>query len=229
MFLTGAGNMDILEGVLPAYLLVIADTVFAVLMFYAALTAPWYKIRESESSHVFLGACLLTGIIWLVRSDVVNGINFHLLCTTTLYLMFDWQFALFAIVIVNLGMYFNDAIALPLVPFNVLMLGGVPILVTRMLLIISRRYLPPNFFVYIFVNCFFSAALSMLAVAFATVSLYFFFAHHEVFQMLQNFLPFSLLLAIPEAAINGIIMSGLVAYRPAWVATFHDRFYIDGK
>lgn len=221
--------MDILEGVLPGYLITLADIVFAVLMLYAVITAPWYKIVDSESSHVFLGATLFVGVIWLVRSDVANGINFHLLLTTSLYLMFDWQFALFAVFIVNIGMYFTGVIGLPLIPMNTLMLGALPVLVARSMLILGKKHLPHNFFIYVFVNCFFSAGLSMLAVAVLTIVMYFTFANQEVFQALHNFLPFSLMMAVPEAAINGICMSGLIAYRPKWVATFHDSVYIDGK
>ena len=221
--------MDILNGVLPEYLIIVADTVFVIVLLYAVLTAPWYKIIDSESSHVFLGATLFTVLIWLVRSDVVNGINFHLLMTSTLYLMFEWQFALFAIVIVHIGMYFYDAIPLQMIPINVLMLGCVPIFITLTLLQFARRKLAHNFFVYVFVNCFFAAGISMISVALLTVSLYYIFANAEIYRQLQSFLPFTLMISIPEAALNGIIMSGLIAYRPKWIATFHDSTYIDGK
>ncbi|HBR98821.1 MAG TPA: hypothetical protein DD979_15820 [Gammaproteobacteria bacterium] len=221
--------MDILDGMLPAYVIGVADGLFLLVMGMAVFTAPWYKIVDSESSHVFFGVTLLVGIIWLMRSDVVNGINFHLLTTTTLYLMFGWQFAVFAIVLVNIGMYFSGLVPASLIPINVLLLGGVPVAVTSTLLRVSKKHLPHHFFIYIFVNCFFAGAASMLSVAIVTIALYYIFAHAAMFQGLQNFLPFSLLLAVPEAAINGILMSGMIAYRPAWVATFHDSVYINGK
>lgn len=37
------------------------------------------------------------------------------------------------------------------------------------------------------------------------------------------------LLMFGEAFINGGAMSLLVAYRPHWVATFHDHWYLRGK
>jgi uncharacterized membrane protein len=37
------------------------------------------------------------------------------------------------------------------------------------------------------------------------------------------------LLMFGEGFINGGAMSLLVAYRPRWVATFHDHWYIDGN
>jgi uncharacterized membrane protein len=32
-----------------------------------------------------------------------------------------------------------------------------------------------------------------------------------------------------EAFLNGMTMTLLVAYRPTWVSTFQDRWYLDGK
>ncbi|MCB1757896.1 MAG: hypothetical protein KDJ38_20425, partial [Gammaproteobacteria bacterium] len=211
--------MDILEGALPDYLIVIADIVFAIVFLYAVITAPWYKIKDNESSHVFFGLTIFTIVIWLVRSSVVNGIHFHLLMTTTLYLMFEWQFALFAVILVHIGVYVLDEIPLHLIPANVLLLAGVPILFTHYLLLFARRRLPPNFFVFVFVNCFFAAGASMLLIGLITIGMYFFFANSLVFQQLQNFLPFTLMMSFPESVMNCIIMIGMILYRLCWFAT----------
>lgn len=221
--------MDILEGTLPSCVIVLADVLFAVFLSWALVTAPWYKLKDNESSHVYFAAILFVVGLWFVRSSVFNGINFHLLATTTLYLMFQWQFALLALLIVNLVVYLNDGISLALIPANVLLLAGVPILITHYFLIAAQKWLPHNFFVFVFVNCFFSAGLSMLAVSVVSIGLYYFLANEEFFYQLQNVLPFTLMLSIPEAALNGIFMSSLIAYKPSWVASFHDRLYITGK
>ncbi len=220
--------MDILEGALPSFCLVLADVIFAVVLLWV-ITAPWHKLKDNESSHVYFGAILLLVFLWFVRSNVVNGVNFHLIGTTTLFLMFQWQFAFLALLIVNIGVYINDGITLSLIPSNVLLLGGVPILVTHFMLITALRWLQRNFFIFVFINCFFAAGLSMLAVSLISTVLYFLFANEEVFQQLQSFLPFTLMMSIPEAALNGIVMSSLIAYKPNWIASFHDRIYITGK
>ena len=44
-----------------------------------------------------------------------------------------------------------------------------------------------------------------------------------------DYLLFIPLLMFGEAFLNGMTMTLLVAYRPAWVSTFHDRWYLDGK
>ena len=47
--------------------------------------------------------------------------------------------------------------------------------------------------------------------------------------LMQNYLPYFLLMAWSEAVTTGMIMTILVAYKPHWVATFDDTQYIDGK
>ncbi|MDO6461761.1 hypothetical protein Q4485_13705 [Granulosicoccaceae sp. 1_MG-2023] len=221
--------MNVLPGVLPSAVMWAAGLLFVLLMAQAARTAPWYKILDNESSHVFLGSVLLVGIIWLVRSSVFNGINFHLLASTALMVMFDWQFALFAVLLVHAGLYVLGAMPLSVIPLNVLICGAIPIFLTRAGLILAFRRLPHNFFIFVFLNCFLAAGLSMIAVALTTLGLYYFFAYESVYLNLQDFLPFTLMLAFPEAVLNGIVLSGLIAYQPGWIATFHDRFYIVGK
>lgn len=221
--------MDVLQGALPSFVIVLADVVFALLVLWSLVSAPWYKLTDNESSHVYFAAILIVAGLWFVRSDVVGGVNFHLMASTALYLMFNWQFAFLAVIAINFAVYLNDGISLGLIPTNVLLLGGVPLLITHYLLIAAQKWLPHNFFVYVFVNCFFAAALSMFVVSLTSAGLYYFFASEAVFQTIQNVLPFVLMLSIPEAALNGIFMSSLIVYKPAWVASFHDHIYIAGK
>jgi len=40
---------------------------------------------------------------------------------------------------------------------------------------------------------------------------------------------FIFIMLFPEAFINGLIMTVLVAYRPTWVSSFSDQYYLKGK
>lgn len=37
------------------------------------------------------------------------------------------------------------------------------------------------------------------------------------------------MLMFGEAFVNGAVITLTVAYKPQWVATFHDRWYLQGK
>jgi len=47
--------------------------------------------------------------------------------------------------------------------------------------------------------------------------------------VLNNYLKIIPLVVFPEALFNGMIMTLLIIYKPDWVYTFHDKFYIDDK
>ena len=71
--------MDIPAGLLPGSYLWSAAVLYALFLCLALVTATWSKVVDNEASHVYFGA-----IFMLI-----------LLC-----LMFEWQFALFAVSIV---------------------------------------------------------------------------------------------------------------------------------
>jgi uncharacterized membrane protein len=51
----------------------------------------------------------------------------------------------------------------------------------------------------------------------------------SLIELKQNFLPFFPLMFLPEAMVNGWIMTILVLYRPNWVGSFSDEIYLKGK
>jgi uncharacterized membrane protein len=44
--------------------------------------------------------------------------------------------------------------------------------------------------------------------------------------LLENYLPFFLLMAFSEAFITGMLITMMVIYKPEWVATFDDKRYL---
>ena len=45
-------------------------------------------------------------------------------------------------------------------------------------------------------------------------------------RLTYTYLPYGLILMLPEAFINGMLMTVFVAYRPEWVSTFDDQRYL---
>lgn len=198
-------------------------------MLAAAVTAPWVKFKESDNRHVYFGAIVLLMILWSLRAGISPGQNFHILGVTALCLMFDWQFALMAVSGIVVGTTLNGSGSWETFAVNVILMGALPIFLTRVLLYLAQRFLPHNFYIYIFVNAFFAAALSSLLTGLMAFFLLSSIGAYSTDMLRQEYLPFLLLLAFPEAFFNGLIMSGLVAYKPEWVSTFHDRWYLYGK
>jgi len=47
--------------------------------------------------------------------------------------------------------------------------------------------------------------------------------------LLEEYLPFYLLIAWAKAFATGMMMTLMVVYKPEWVATFDDARYLHGK
>jgi uncharacterized membrane protein len=139
--------------------------------------------------------------------------------------MFGWQFALVAVSLVLLITTWQGPAGWETFAVNALVMGAVPVLFTWFMLYACQRWLQHNFFIYVFINAFFTGALSMLLsglAASAVLSL-------ADGQPGSNYLQVIPLLMFGEAFLNGMIIILLVAYKPRWVATFHDHWYLDGK
>jgi uncharacterized membrane protein len=49
------------------------------------------------------------------------------------------------------------------------------------------------------------------------------------YQTYRNYLPASILLLFPAAFLTGGLLTLAVVYRPAWIASYQDRLYIEGR
>lgn len=221
--------MDIPAHLIDGLPLVIGYVLFALVTLVAVWTAPWFKIRDSSSLNVFLGAVVILMLLWTMRAGIQPGLNFHLLGATALTLMFGWQFAWFAITLIVVGITTNGNAGWDALPLNVLLMGGIPIAVTQTALFLAQRFLPHNYFIYIFLNSFLAAGLSSIAVALTAYTVYRYSGIYPVETLNTQYLPFMLLVALPESTLNGITMTGTVVYKPEWVASFHDRWYLYKK
>jgi uncharacterized membrane protein len=220
--------MDIPAGVLPASWHWVAWAVYLPMMLVALWRAPWFKL-DSEALNVFLGAVVCLLVLWTMRAGVLPGLNFHLIGATALCLMFDWAFALLAMTLVVAGSTFWGHGSWDTLAINLLLMGAVPIVITRTMLTFAQRRLPYNYFIYVFFNTYLAASLSNAAVGLLATALHAAAGSYSPHQLYETFLPFFLLTALPEGIFNGVVMSGVVAYRPRWVATFDDARYLNGK
>jgi uncharacterized membrane protein len=221
--------MDIPAGLLPASILWGAALLYSLLLAGTLLTAPWSKLSDNEASHVYFAAVAVVCVLWTLRAGIAPGHNYHLLGVTTLCLMFDWQFALLAVSLVLLVTTWQGPAGWEAFALNALVMGALPVLSTRILLYAGQRWLTHNFFIYIFLNAFLAAALGILLCGLAAAAVLALAERDAVNQTGGDYLMFIPLLMFGEAFLNGMAMTLLVAYRPRWVSTFHDRWYLDGK
>ena len=221
--------MDIPADLLPASFLWSGGLFYLLLLIVALVSAPWAKIRDNEAQHIFLGAVVALSLVWVMRGGIQAGLSFHLLGMTLLCLMFEWQFALIAASLVVAIATWQGSAGWEAFGVNMLLMGALPILFTRAFLYACQRGLPHNYFVYVFLNAFLAGGLSILLTGLASASLQYAAGVQPGRTLFDNFVTILPLLMFGEAFINGGTMALVVAYRPRWVATFHDHWYLHDK
>ncbi len=221
--------MDIPANLLPQAYLWVANILFGLLMLLVLLSAPWSKIRDNEAQHIFLGSIVMLSLLWVMRGGIQDGLSFHLLGMTLLCLMFEWQFALVAVSLVIAIATASGPAGWEAFGVNLLLMGALPVLFTRVFLYACQRRLPHNYFIYVFINAFLAGGLSILLAGAASAWLQHAAGVQPAGSIFRNFVQILPLLMFGEAFINGGAMTLVVAYRPRWVATFHDSWYVRGK
>lgn len=222
--------MNLPDGLLPISLSWFFNLTMLLLLAWAVLRAPWRLfLAVGERQHVFLAACLLLVLLWGMRADVGPGLSIHFLGMAVFSLMFGWPLALLGGTIIMAGYTFLGQAGWEALGVNTLMTAAIPVLVAHVALMLSRRFLPPNFFIYVFVPGFLGAALGVLASVMLGSSLLVMAGVYEAAHLWRDYLPYLPLVMLPEGILNGVIITALVAIKPDWVATFDDEVYIHNR
>ena len=217
------------EGALPPALAWSAAGAYGLVLASAARRAPWGRLREGEMQHVFFGAAVVLLFLWTIRGAVVPGLGVHFLGATVLTLMFGWRLALVAMALALAGAGAYGLARWELLGVNGLLATVLPVAVSQGVLRAVERWLPPHLFIYIFLAGFFGAALAMAASVSAQLALLMLAGGHAPAALAHAYLPFLPLLMLPEAFLNGALVTALVGMRPRWIWTFDDARYLRGR
>jgi uncharacterized membrane protein len=202
---------------------------WTLLFAHSLLRAPWERLKDSELFNVWLGMIVLLTVIWSLKAGVKPGLNFHLLGATIFTLSFGPHLAFVGLSLVTLGVTLNGAAGPFAYAANALLLAAVSVGLSQLLFRFFSRMLPRHFFVYIFVNGFLGAALTIIGVGIAATALLAMVGAYEWDYLLSEYFPYFVLLAFAEAWLSGMLMTLFVIYRPQWVVSFDDSSYLAGK
>lgn len=197
---------------------------------WAIVSAPWKRLVDSGQSNVWLGTIVLLTLTWSLKAGAKPGLDMHLLGATMFTLMFGRQLALIglalvlAAVTVNAGLKGHEgwqAYALNAMAFCVF-----PVFMADAIRRLVERFLPPNFFIFIFVTSFFGAALTAVATGFVATAMLWLAEVYPAALLFEDYFPYYLLLGFSEAWLNGAMVTLMVVYLPHWVGSFDDRRYL---
>lgn len=206
-----------------------AWAVWILLFVLAVSKAPWSRLKDSESLNLWFGMIVLLTLIWSIKAGVKPGLSLHLLGATLFTLCFGWQLAFVGLSLVLAGITLNGAAGYFAYATNALLLAGVSVGVSHLVCHLVDRHLPKHFFVFIFANGFFGAALTMIAVGMVSTLLMGLAEIYDFGYLTSEYLPYFLLLGFSEAWLSGMLITLFVVYRPSWVFSFNDSFYFAKK
>jgi len=221
--------LDLINLPLPAAWQWGAFGVLALSLGWAASTAPWGRFRASEPVHLWFGTILCLTLLWGIKASIPSGVGFHLLGVSLFTLSAGPQLAL-------IGSALSVAIATAWrdgwwtnVALNTLIMGAVPVFVTTGLLHTAVQWLPPNFFIYVFVVAFFGSGVAMIGSGLFGAAAAILGGGQSANVVVDVYLPYLIALGFGEAMVSGMLTTLLVVYRPAWVTTFDDARYLRGR
>jgi uncharacterized membrane protein len=194
------------------------------LLLWVVWGAPWRWLLRNGNLNRLLACAVVQFLIWQIRTDLV-GLNLHLLGATVMTLMFGWRLAIIggSLAIGLNCLRWHPPIAAAIVDGWITVV--LPVAVSYVLARCVERCLPRHFFIYVYASAFVGGALSMLAMGIATVLLVP-SAVPYVEGWFGQLMPYVLMM-FGEAFVSGGLITLMVVYRPDWVASFDDRFYLE--
>lgn len=203
--------------------------VLALLLLGVAVTRVQWRALERRAVNAWLGACVVLLGFWLGRAGLQPGLSFHLLGATVFTLLMGPWLALLALATVLLGLAVGGQLEWPALGLNYVLSLLPAVGLTTLLLRVAQRRFAANVFVYVFVNAFLTGAAGMLLAAVCGLAALLLAGAYPLEHLLENALPYYVLLAWSEAFTSGLVLAILIVYRPHWVATFDDARYLDNQ
>ncbi|GAB2181658.1 energy-coupling factor ABC transporter permease [Denitratisoma sp. agr-D3] len=204
----------------------LGNSLFLAALVAAVWLAPWRRLADSAQFNAWLGSVVTLCLVWSMKAGMQPGLNLHLLGATVLTLMFGRSLAMLALALVLAAVTFNSGGSWQHVGLAGLVTIVFPVLVSEFLRRATDRYLPANFFVYVFVAAFFGAALTVVATGGLSTLLLWGAGIYSLDKLLNDYLPYFLLLGFAEAWLSGAVITVMVVYLPHWVGSFDDRHYL---
>ena len=212
---------------LAASTLVLGWLLYAAVLLWACIRAPWVELfSDTRRQHLLFGAVLAIFLLWLVRRDFESGLSFHFIGLTAVTLLLDWPLAMLAAFVAQIALVVTGHQQLTALGLNGVLLVLIPVTVTEICALAVERTQPRNLFVYIFFSGFFAAGLAALFCILAGLGVLLLDGRYPMPPWLNDFAGYIWLVMFPEAFINGTVVSALVVFYPDWMETFNRTRYL---
>lgn len=210
-------------------------SILQVIAWIAYLTSIIFVLRDlplaqfstdKKTQHLVLGASVSVFALWLFRVGIFDGLDVHFLWLTALTLVLGMRWALLSGFIALLVSTLTGYDSWQMFGVNGVIGVGIPIVVSYLIYSFTFHKLPKHFFIYVFVCSFLCGAL-MIALKMILLGGYYYLDGLYEWQIVyDNYIQLIPLMLFSEGMLNGMTITLLIIYRPTWVYTFYDKYYL---
>jgi len=223
-------GLHIPVAMIPPELLWLSNILFGIILLFTIKNIDFKQfLKNTQSQHVYFGAMVVLLLMWGMKAGVSPGLGFHHLGATLFTLMFGWPLAIFGLGIIMLASMLTEHSEWLSLGLNASLSIVIPVFTSYAVLKLSQKYLPDNFFIYVFVVAFFGAGLAVAASRLASVAILSLVGAYPDTRLMAESLLITPLFMFPEMFVTGMLVSIFVVYKPQWMETFDDDRYIKGK
>ena len=223
--------MNFLAAWFPLPLALAAHAVLLLLLAGCAKPA-WRALRSHGAAAA--AAVFVLAVLWGLHAELgsgqLAGLTYHLLGISLITLMLGAPAALWlgTLMLLPYTWLLHGAANLNIISLNALVLLLPPIGI-NMLIRCAGRKLPPNIFIYIFINGFMAAAVGMLATGALLSGLLQAASVYPAEVLWHSAFPVFFLLSWGEAFLSGLFAAVFVALAPQLLATYDDAYYLQPR
>ncbi len=218
--------MGMTANILSTTQLLVTAGLFFVLLYLAVMGVDWTRLKtERALQHSCLGAAVALGMLWHLRAGLSPGLTIHIFGMTVVTLMLGWALAIVAGLLALLMVVITGREPLLLFAANGLITVMMPALVSHGIMVWERRRNFRNFFAYIFFCGFFGAAIAVALAGCTMVLMLWSSGTYSWYQLVQEYLQYLPLIMLPEAFVNGTVVTGLMVFNPELLLTLDERRY----
>ncbi|WP_158769523.1 energy-coupling factor ABC transporter permease [Paraglaciecola sp. L1A13] len=186
-------------------------------------------VKDKKIQHLVFGCAASVFFLWIFQTGIFPGLQVHFLWLTALMLILGFRWAMISACLALVGVTLVGEESWRMLGVNGLLGVLAPLGLSYLIYSFAFHKLSRHVFVYIFVCAFLPGAL-MMAVKMYLLGGYFYLdGQYDWLTIEDNYLVLIWLLLFPEGMLNGMTMTLMVIYKPEWVYTFYEKYYIDQK
>ena len=203
-----------------------ANILAILILCLACFFIDWRQLANNQLlQHIIGFSAVALLLVWLIRAGISDGLGIHFYLITALHLMLGWQLAIWVACFAMLGTIASGMETFAGFGINMLVSVVTPLLTNYTIWKLHDRSSLHNPFSFIFLVACLGAACSVITGGLVMTAILVLEDVYALETVIEQFWVFVPLIALPEATINGLIITGLIVFFPEWVRLFDQNRY----